>query len=175
MYFVTVSLHGRSNVLNVAIVYVCWFWNIFKSIDCREAYENVACDMQEAVCLIVCICIYSCVSVVAEHSVLQCMWHLLWTCYGGCRLFWTLCATMYVASPLNLLAWYHKECKAWTFTGNHQCALRIAKPLLPERNKCKRVWFWRIYIWNNSYFLKPSNNVVQKELYMDELVFLELF
>ena len=32
-------------------------------------------------------CIFSCVSVVAEHSVLQCMWHLFWTCFGGCRLF----------------------------------------------------------------------------------------
>ena len=67
--------------------------------------------MQEAVFLRVCICIYSCVSVVAEHSVLQCMWHLLWTCYGGCRLFSTLCASINLTSPLNLLAAVAKNWK----------------------------------------------------------------
>ena len=92
--------------------------------------------MQEAVFLTVCICIYFCVSVVAEHSVPHCMWHLLWTCFGGCRLFWTLCAIMYVASPLNLLAGYRKERQEVIFTESQQCACAT---FMPERHIFQRV------------------------------------
>ena len=56
-------------------------WNL------RRVQSKKSCIWKNSYILKSSKCIYSCVSVVAEHSVLQCMWHLLLTCFGGGRVF----------------------------------------------------------------------------------------
>ena len=99
--------------------------------------------------------------------------HIL-LCLGGCR---TLCVTMYVASPLNLLrllpfilkslwqnksgissepsCWYCKELKQVIFTENQEC---VAKPLCWSYTHCKEyleyaIWLSEFFsmVWNPFY------------------------
>ena len=105
--------------------------------------------------------------------------HIL-LCLGGCR---TLCATMYVASPLNLLrrlpfilnTLCYSVCglssepsclvSERTQSINIYCksamCFATCETFMPERNICKRVWLSEILcilgmnpIWNNSYFFE---------------------
>ena len=86
--------------------------------------------MLEVVFLTVCIFIYFCVSVVAEHSVSQCMWHLLWTCLRRLPFILnTLCQNKSGIS-FESSCWYGKELKEII--------------LLNIQNVLRRLYVWAI-------------------------------
>ena len=115
-------------------------------------------------------------SISSSSEFISCTWAVLTSSNAfektsGMSKPWTLCATMYVASPLNLLARYRKECKQLIFIENQQCALRnlyawakhIQKHMLTVHFDCQRFSFNAMnVIWKHSYFFKPCQCGVQK-------------
>ena len=74
---------------------VTWALFVFHKFLCFSFVVVWYQSMCRGIFLVVChcICLYS--SVVSDESVLQGMWHLLWTCCGGSFLLWIFCVTMY--------------------------------------------------------------------------------
>ena len=120
----------------------------------------------------------------ARCSISYSMYIHILLCLGGCR---TLCVTMYVASPLNLLrrlpfilntlcqnksgisfepsCWYGKELKEVIFTEHQEC---VAKPLCLSSTDCKE--YLDYAMWLSEIFC-----MVWNQLHMKQLVCLETF